>query len=327
MRKALLSIMALIVVSGAVTYGLVLSTPKREICSALEPWGMGAAAGAHLNRPMGLAWADGFLYVADTENGAIKKFADDGTVAARWTGFKRPVAVAVAGDTLYVADFLSDRITRLRSDGTLISQWGRSGNGNGAFDAPSGIAVDRRGNVYVADFYNHRIQKFSSDGQFLLQWGGKGRWNGQFRFPTEIAINDQGEILVADAYNHRIQRFSAQGEYLAQWGGIGFGMAGKWPGWFRLAKALNVDPRGDVYVADAFNRRIQKFTGTGDLLGQLGSRGTGDRRLRYPAGVAAGRKGRVYVSDFFANRIWQVECGPSRNAARTDPAGAVSTQS
>ncbi len=327
MRKILLSVFVGLLVVGAATYVFVPLSQEKEICSAIEPWGVGEADAARLNRPMGLAWADGFLYVADTENGEIKKFAQNGSLVARWPGFERPVAIAVMGDTVYVADFLNDRITVLRTDGTVITRWGRSGNGDGAFDAPSGIAVDRKGNVYVADFYNHRIQKFSGGGDFLLQWGGKGRWNGRFRFPTEIAVNDQGEVLVADAYNHRVQRLTSLGDYVAQWGGIGFGVPGKWPGWFRLAKALTVDPRGDVYVADAFNRRIQKFTGGGDLLGQLGARGSGDMQLRYPVGVAADPEGRVYVSDFFENRIWKVECGQLGNAAETGQVYAVRTNS
>jgi len=322
MRAISLSVVVAIVVAGTTAYALVPWSPAREICSPIEPWGVAETDGARLNRPMGLAWAGGFLYVADTEHGEIKKLAENGRLVARWPGFERPVTVAVTGDTLYVADFLSDRITRLRADGTVITRWGRSGSGDGAFDAPSGIAVDRRGNVYVADFYNHRIQKFTADGKFLLQWGGKGRRGGRFRFPTEIAVNDQGEILVADAYNNRVQKFNRQGDYLAQWGGVGFGIAGRWPGWFRLAKSLTVDRRGDVYVADAFNRRIQKFTAAGELLGQSGTRASGDRQLRYPAGVAADPNGRVYVSDFFANRIWKIECGRSR---KTGPADAART--
>ena len=308
MRKILWPLLIGLVAIGATAYTFVPLSPGKEICSTIEPWDDQGTDAARLNRPMGLAWSDGFLYVADTENGEIKKFAENGALVARWPGFERPVAVAVAGETVYVADFLTDRITKLRVDGTVIARWGRSGNGDGAFDAPSGIAVDRKGNVYVADFYNHRIQKFSGDGDFLLQWGSKGRWNGRFRFPTEIAVNDQGEILVADAYNHRVQRFTSHGDYVAQWGGIGFGVPGKWPGWFRLAKALTVDRQGDIYVADAFNRRIQKFSSEGELLGELGSRPSSDWQLRYPAGVAADPKGRIYVSDFFENRIWKLEC-------------------
>jgi hypothetical protein len=37
---------------------------------------------------MGLAWTDGFLFLADTENGEIKKFAEDSSLVARWPGFR-----------------------------------------------------------------------------------------------------------------------------------------------------------------------------------------------------------------------------------------------
>lgn len=308
MKNILFALFAVSVPIGAAVYIFVPLYSPKEICTAVEAWGGADQEASRLNRPMGLAWGGGFLYVADTENGAIKKFRKDGSLVAKWTGFQRPVAVAVMGDVVYVADFLTDRVTKLRSDGTLIARWGRNGAGNGELDAPSGIAVDSGGNIFVADFYNHRIQKFTGEGNFLLQWGSEGRRSGRFRYPTEIAVNDRDEVLVADAYNHRIQKFTSDGDYIAEWGGIGYGIPGKWPGWFRLAKAVAVDSRGNVYVADAFNRRLQKFTGGGEYLGQWSNPDSGDNRLEYPAGVAIDPEGRVYVSDFFENRIWKLKC-------------------
>ncbi len=289
-------------------YIFVLWTAPREICAAGSQWGVDGAQAARFNHPMGIAWGEGFLYVADTENGVIKKFREDGTLVGEWTGFKRPIAVAASGGIVYVADFLADRVTKLDSDGTVLARWGESGTGDGEFDAPSGIAVDSEGDVYVVDFYNHRVQKFTADGEFLLQWGGEGRWNAEFRYPTEIAVNDRGDIFVADAYNHRIQKFTSEGDYIGKWGGVGYGISGTWPGWFRLAKAIAVDSTGDVYVADAFNRRVQKFTGAGAYLGEWGKSSTGSDGLEYPAGVAVDGRGRMYVSDFFKNRIRRLEC-------------------
>lgn len=75
------------------------------------------------------------------------------------------------------------------------------------FDAPSGIAVDRRGDAYVTDFYNHRVQKFTGDGQFVDEWGGRGPWRGRFRYPTGVAVTPAGDVVVADGFNHRVQRF------------------------------------------------------------------------------------------------------------------------
>ena len=71
MRKILLSVFVDFMVIGGLVYVFVPLSSAAEICSAIEPWGVGDTNTAQLNRPMGLAWTDGFLYLADTENGEI----------------------------------------------------------------------------------------------------------------------------------------------------------------------------------------------------------------------------------------------------------------
>ncbi len=309
MRKGLIGVGAVFVLLAGIVLAYVpLSTPQ-EICKAVTQWD-GTGAGWRLNHPMGLAWGDGFLYIADAENRAVKKVRDDGTLVADWKGFKRPVAVAVEEDAVYVADFLADRIVKLEPEhGSVVAQWGRHGTGPGEFDAPSGVAVDGKGFVYVTEFYNHRVQTLTRDGAFVAQWGANGRGNGQFHYPTDVAVSPTGEVFVADAYNHRIEAFTDRGAYLTKWGGLGYGLSGRWGGWFRLAKAVAIDTAGDVYAADAFNRRIQKFTPDGRLLGIWGHPSAGNGQdLRYAAGVATGADGSVYVADFFENRVWKLEC-------------------
>lgn len=309
MKAALLLLVAVaLVLAIAILTYVPISTPG-EICKPVAQWD-GSGAGWRLNHPMGLAWSGGFLYVADAENGAVKKLRDDGTLVAQWNGFRKPVAVGAAQDALYVADFLGDYVVKLNpQDGAFLARFGQRGDGPGEFDAPSGIAVDGAGFVYVTEFYNHRVQKLTSSGVFVGQWGTDGRWNGRFHYPTDVAVSPTGEVIVADAYNHRIQVFAADGRYLRKWGGIGYGLAGKWGGWFRLAKAVAVDSVANVYVADAFNRRIQKFSPDGRLLGTWGNGPLNGRPvLKYAAGVAVAGNGTVYVSDFFENRIWKLDC-------------------
>ncbi len=43
-------------------------------------------------------------------------------------------------------------------------------------------------------------------------------------------------------------------------------------------------------------------------LGQWSNSGRDGDRLEYPAGVAIDGQGRMYVSDFFKNRIRRLEC-------------------
>ena len=87
MRKILLSVFVGFLVIGGLVYVFV-PLSSAEICSAIEPWGVGDTNTAQLNRPMGLAWTDGVLFLADTENGEIKKFAEDSSLVARWPGFR-----------------------------------------------------------------------------------------------------------------------------------------------------------------------------------------------------------------------------------------------
>lgn len=43
-------------------------------------------------------------------------------------------------------------------EGELLLKFGSNGEGNGQFNAPTGVAVDINGNIIVADWGNSRIQ-------------------------------------------------------------------------------------------------------------------------------------------------------------------------
>ncbi len=43
-------------------------------------------------------------------------------------------------------------------EGELVLKFGSNGEGNGQFNAPTGVAVDINGNIIVADWGNSRIQ-------------------------------------------------------------------------------------------------------------------------------------------------------------------------
>ena len=310
MKKALAVLGALVAILAVAFFVYVPLSPPGEICARDLDWdeALGRARSWRLEQPMGLAWSGGHILVADAGSGTVKKIRPtDGSLVAEWRGFRRPVAVAVSptGEG-YVADFLLDRIVRVAADGSISGGWGRHGTGPGEFDAPSGVAV-RGQYVYVADFYNHRVQKFTLEGRFVAQWGGEGRGNGRFHYPTDVAVGPRGHVYVADAYNHRVQRFTSDGAYLNKWGGTGYGLSGGWPGWFRLAKAVSVDPAGAVYVADAFNHRVQKFGREGELVGVWEPQ-RGEAAVRYPAGLATDGRGGLYVSDFFKNNLSKLQC-------------------
>jgi len=197
-----------------------------------------------------------------------------------------------------VTDEYNHRIQKFDSDGQLVDKWGSSGSGDGEFNTPRGITVDRNGFVYVVDYGNHRIQKFTSGGQFKSTWGSSGSGDGEFRYPREIAIDTNNFVYVVDGYNDRIQKFTSDGKFISTWGSSGSGN-----GEFLWPTGISVDNDGFVYVADTYNYRIQKFTPEGQFMDTWGSLGSNPGQFAQPTGLCIDEGGRVYVSDWTFNRI------------------------
>jgi DNA-binding beta-propeller fold protein YncE len=68
-------------------------------------------------------------------------------------------------------------------------------------------------------------------------------------------------------------------------------------------KGVAVDGSGNVYVADTFNYRVQKFTSEGVFLTKWGRLGSDERNLDSPGSIAVDGSGNVYVTDTNNDRI------------------------
>jgi DNA-binding beta-propeller fold protein YncE len=186
----------------------------------------------------------------------------------------------------------SANVKKYDKDGKFVTQWGKLGIGEGEFNVPTGIAVDRNGNVYVDDFRNHRIQKFDSDGKFLLQWAPDPAGS-----PGSIAVDQDGNVYISlfQSDQDNIQKFDSNGKLLMTWGGTGTG-DGQFSG---LIEDIAIDQNGNLYVTDSYNHRIQKFDSNGNFLAKFGGEpGKEGRGLFYdPEGIAVDSQGNIYVVD------------------------------
>jgi DNA-binding beta-propeller fold protein YncE len=75
------------------------------------------------------------------------------------------------------------------------------------------------------------------------------------------------------------------------------------PGQFKDPRGVALDAAGNLYVADTFNYRIQKFSTNGTFITQWGSLGTNTGQFDAPTGIAVSSNGQMYVADSRNNRI------------------------
>jgi len=248
----------------------------------------GTGAAARFNTPGGVAvGTDGTVYVADYTNNAVRKVTPAGVVTTLVAGLNRPRAVAVdAAGTLYVTDTNNHVIRQISPAGvvsTLAGQVGVQGSANGTgtaarFFIPSGVAVDAGGTVYVADTGNRTIRVIAPGGVVTTLAGLAG---------VQGSANGTGAAA----------RFFTP-----------FGIA--------------VDAAGTVYVGDFGDHTIRQITPAGAatvLAGAFGAIGSADgpalaARFSYPAGVALGPDGSLYVAD-----------GGNATVRKISPGGVVTT--
>ena len=205
----------------------------------------GAAIGAELNRPQGIAiGSDGTLYIADTGNqrirsvaaGQIATFAGTGSAGfggdggpATAAAFNTPTALAIeAGGALLVCDTGNQRIRRIRAGlATTIAGNGVQGfGGDGAaalsaeLDTPAGVAVASDGRIFVADSHNARLRVIATDGSITTFAGtGQRGYSGdggaataaELSLPRGISVTSAGAVVFADSNNQRIRMVNAQG--------------------------------------------------------------------------------------------------------------------
>ncbi len=182
-------------------------------------------------------------------------------------------------------------------EGRYLDSWGDS-----AIADPHGFFIGPDDVVYLTDRDDHVALRFTLDGKPLGVLGHRGqpsdtgceedggrvvRAAGPFNKPTEMVVAPSGELYVTDGYrNSRVHRFSADGRLIDSWGSPGKHA----PGEFHLPHSLWIDERGEVYVCDRENNRIQVFSPSGKYLTHWDD-------IHRPTDIYMDAQDRVYISD------------------------------
>lgn len=189
------------------------------------------------------------------------------------------------------------RLFQFDATGKFVRELGQDVYG---FNSAIGLRVDPQDNVWTIDAAASQVVKFDPEGRIALVLGRKpenitvrpsqpaaGRASGgggaggraagsgtpgsSFSQPSDVAWDRAGNIYVADGIgnNNRVAKFDKDGKFLAHWGSTGSGQ-----GQFSGVKAIALDARDNVYVADLGNKRIQVFDAQGVFKSEFAGIGT-----------------------------------------------------
>jgi DNA-binding beta-propeller fold protein YncE len=262
--------------------------------SGKEGFEDGSGTDASFSSPQGLLADGDTLYVADTNNHAVRSInlatgsvtTLAGTGEQGWPPVAGPVnevalnspwALELAGDDLYVANAGTHQIWTINlSSGTAAPSVGSAAEGttNGPLPLaelaqPSGLAIGADGTLYFADSESSSIRSAAvaeSAGETALVAGGEtnlfefGDLDGigtDARFQHPLGIDDYaGTLLVADTYNSKIKSVDpATGQATTLFGSEQGWSDGLAPQFYEPG-GLSVD--GDLlWVADANNHVIR----------------------------------------------------------------------
>lgn len=199
----------------------------------------------------------GRFYVSDSVRRAVFRFAQDGTwetVIGSGDGLERPTGLAYDRELrrLWVVDTARHRLLAFDPDGDLVRTVGRRGVGEGEFNYPVAVALDRDGRLFVTDSMNFRVQVLDADGEPLYAFGRGGKGPGDLDKAKGLALDSSGHVYVVEGLHDVIQVFDDHGRLLTVIGGTGNG-----PGEFVLPAGIHIDAADRILVADSANRRIQ----------------------------------------------------------------------
>jgi uncharacterized protein (TIGR03437 family) len=261
-------------------------------------------------------------------------------VSRRWV-------IGVFIGVLFAASALSQQYTINTIAGTAGTSGfaGDSGSALGSqLNFPTGIAVDKSGNIYIADGLNNRVRKVSGGVITTIAGNGTAGYTGdkgpatsaELNDPTAVALDPSGNLYIADSANNVVRMVTPSGTITTFAGDNTVGYSGDMAlaTGAQLSNPVGViaDTVGNVYIADSGNDVIRQVYG-GNIV-------TYAEGFIQPEAVAVDSSGNLYVADTQGRRIVQYtnagvyttiagsgnsgfsgDNGPAPNAALYDPMG------
>jgi uncharacterized protein (TIGR03437 family) len=307
----------------------------------------GPALNAQFTNPLRVALdAQGDLYITDYSNQSVRRvdantdivttvagngafgYSGDG-ITADGAELADPHDVVVdAAGNVYIADTRNSRVRVVNTSGIINTFAGNgtpgySGDGGPATNAqlmfPSGLALDKSGNLYIADYGNATVRRVDKNGNISTFAGvgfavygaapGDGglATNAYLEQPYCVQLDSAGNLYIGDIGTSSIRKVSTNGiitTFLQNF----------------QAQNFAIDPASNFYVANYHNHTVLKILPGGSQLwiagdgiaGYSGDGGPGTAaQLSVPYGVAVDPYGNVFIADSVNAVIRELSPSPS----------------
>jgi tripartite motif-containing protein 71 len=246
----------------------------------ISKFGSMAAPGGALVLPMDLAvdTVTNDVYVADFFQGVILKY--DSAGALMWktspTDLQSTSKVSFISGEVVVPDL--QRIAYFSPAGTFVREEKAQGS---PFNTVFGLAMNASNHHFYAGD-GAQIKEFNYQGQLVRSFGALAAIGG-------IALDKDGNIFATDITGGTLNKYSPAGVLLGTYSSSGTGAT-------QLYNPMGLMIHDDVvYVCDAYNLRIQKFSTSGVHLGSFGDP-SGPGYMVGPTGITWGADDHFYIS-------------------------------
>ncbi|CAF4969580.1 unnamed protein product, partial [Rotaria socialis] len=164
--------------------------------------------------------------------------------------------------------------------------------------------------LYISGHDNNRIMSYASGasvGTVAAGGNGFGTSYTQLEYPVGLYLDSlTNSLVVANSTAHNIVRWILGDNSWTQVAGIS-GIQGNSSSLLNLPMGVTFDPMGNMYVADAYNHRIQFFLSDQSegrtIAGITSSPGMNDIQLNTPYSIRLDNQLNLYVVDLGNHRV------------------------
>ncbi|MCX8007443.1 MAG: hypothetical protein N3B11_04920 [Coriobacteriia bacterium] len=213
----------------------------------------------------------------------------------------QPVGVCVTkDDRVYVTDLKSDVVRVYRVDGAYLFSFGSIASDEATHLAqPGRVAASPEGDIWVTDRMLRGIFVFDKDGAFKRRFVPKSDAAKTWA-PIGVTFGPDGTVYVCDvgqSQGHRVLAFRQDGTEVLRFGQTKQAVRmQEAPGSFYFPNSIAISPKGEIFVSDGNNRRVQVFDASGGFLRIIATSGT-------PRGMVIDAEQRLLVVDPLAHAI------------------------